>query len=52
MAKQNDRQRADARTEKTTATEEPAHVEERQRVIEEYIADLREVLRKLRRLFN
>jgi hypothetical protein len=52
MAKRNDRQRVDARIEETIATEEPAHVEEPQRVIEEYIADLREVLRKLRRLFN
>jgi hypothetical protein len=52
MAKQNDRQRDDAHTGKTTATEEPPHVEEPQRVIEEYVADLRAVLKKLRRLFN
>ena len=52
MAKRNDGERRDARTEKTTATEEPPHVEGPQRVIEAYIDDLREVLKKLRRLFN
>ena len=48
MATRNDRER----TEETTATEALPPAEERRRLIEEYIADLREVLRKLRRLFN
>jgi len=33
-------------------TDEPPSAEEPGRIVEEYIADLREVLRKLRRLFN
>jgi hypothetical protein len=48
MATRNDRERA----EETTAVGELPPAEEPRRVIEEYIADLREVLRKLRRLFN
>jgi hypothetical protein len=48
MTTRNDRQR----TEKPFATEEPPRAEEPRQVIEEYIADLREVLRKPRRLFN
>jgi hypothetical protein len=40
MAKRSDYDR----TEKTIATEEPARAEEAQRVIQEYINDLREIL--------
>jgi hypothetical protein len=40
MAKRSDFDRA----EKTIATEEPARAEEAQRVIQEYINDLREIL--------
>jgi hypothetical protein len=47
-ATQNDRER----TEETTARGKLPPAEEPRRVIEEYIADLREVMRKLRRLFN
>lgn len=48
MAKRSDFDRA----EKTIATEEPARAEEAQRVIQEYIDDLREILKKLRKLFG
>jgi hypothetical protein len=34
------------------STEEPSRQEEARRVIEEYVTDLREVLKKLRRLFS
>jgi hypothetical protein len=48
MATRNDRECI----EETTATEKLPRADEPRRVVEEYIADLREVLRKLRRLFN
>jgi hypothetical protein len=38
------------RTEETAATEEPASAEEGRRVIADYISDLQERIKKLRRL--
>ena len=37
---------------KAVATEEPPREEEARQMIEEYIADLREVLKKLRRSYS
>ena len=48
MTKQKDREHTD----KAMRTEEPPNANERRLVIEEYITNLREVLRRLRRLFN
>jgi hypothetical protein len=44
--------RAHDRTEENKATEEPPRTEEYRRVIEEYINDLREILKGLHRLFS
>jgi hypothetical protein len=48
MAKRNDEER----TEETIATQKRGRAEEAQRVIQEYINDLRAILKKLRKLFS
>jgi hypothetical protein len=48
MAKRKDYER----TEETMATEESPGTEERRRIVEEYVNDLHEILKKLRKLFG
>ena len=48
MAKQTDRKH----TQEDARTEELPHADERRLVIEQQVAELRELLKKLRRLFN